>query len=117
MSKLQYTFSRPKDDVLVVEVEGWLDASNAREFSDAQEREMADAGIRDIVWDAAGLTLIASAGLRVLMAAYKMTLARKGTTYLVRANKNVGDIVRTIKLDQFIQMRDGMDGLWTDSQK
>lgn len=117
MSKLSYSFSRHGDDTLILTVAGWLDASNARELSEAQEKEMLDAHIRDIVWDASGLTLIASAGLRALMAAFKMTQARKGKTYLVGANKNVVDVIRMIKLDQFLHLRDGMDSLWTDNQK
>ncbi len=116
MSNLRFDFSRKGDDVLLLKLEGWLDASNAKELSDAQEKETAEPAIRDIVWDASGLTLVASAGLRVLMAAYKITTARKGKTYLVGANKNVADVIRMIKLDQFLQMRDGMDGLWTEKK-
>lgn len=111
MEKLRYTFSRKGDKTLVLTIAGWLNASNADELAVAQAKETEDETITNIVWDASGLTLIASAGLRVLMSAYKLTNARKGKTFLVGANDNVLKVVKSIKLDMFVMLASSLDTL------
>lgn len=109
MSTLQFEFSRRSPGVLLLKLTGWLDASNVGELAQEQDKELADPEIRDFIWDVSDLTLVASAGIRALMTAYKSTLARKGKTYVVGANKNVAQVIRIIRLDQFLVMADNMD--------
>ena len=81
---------------LIVQVEGRLDAQAAP----ALEDDMAAAlgGVTDVMFDLEGLEYISSAGLRVLLAAYKLMAKREGTMQVV----NVGeDVMSVFKMSGF----------------
>lgn len=111
MAELQYTFSKMKDNVLLVTLRGGLDASNSTELGALQDKETEDTAIRYIVWDVSGLRLIASAGLRVVMGGVKACMARKGKFYLVGANPGVQQVIRITNLEAFLEMRTSLDDL------
>ena len=72
---------------LIVQVEGRLDAQAAP----ALEDDMAAAlgGVTDVMFDLEGLEYISSAGLRVLLAAYKLMAKREGTMQVVNVGEDV----------------------------
>ena len=77
---------------LVVKVSGKLDAQSAPELENAMKGALD--GILDIAFDLEGLDYISSAGLRVLLAAYKLMGKREGTMRLVHVGDDVMDILQ-----------------------
>ena len=76
---------------LTLAVSGRLDTNTSPEL----EAEMKLDGAEEVVFDLAGLEYMSSAGLRVLMSAYKTMTARGGSVKIVNPNamvKSVFDI-------------------------
>jgi anti-sigma B factor antagonist len=70
------------DGRLTLRVEGRLDTNTSPEL----ESELKFDGVRDVVFDFGGLEYISSAGLRVLMVAYKAMTACGGSMSVVNPN-------------------------------
>lgn len=76
---------------LAVRVEGRLDAKTAPVIRDDIAANLD--GITSITFDVAGLEYVSSAGLRVLLAAYKLMMKREGAMRLVNAGDNVMSVL------------------------
>ena len=77
---------------LAVNASGRLDAVSASALSD-EMRGMLD-GVTEIIFDLGGLEYISSAGLRVLLAAYKLMLKREGSMRVENARADVLDVLK-----------------------
>ena len=80
-----------EDGRLTLKVGGRLDTNTSPELEEALKAD----GVKEMVFDFAGLEYISSAGLRVLMAAHKMMAACDGTMSVHNPNsvvKGVFDI-------------------------
>ena len=73
---------------LTIAVSGRLDTNTSPEL----EAEMKLDGAEEVVFDLAGLVYISSAGLRVLMGAYKTMTARGGKMKIVNPNAMVRSV-------------------------
>ena len=76
---------------LDVTVSGRLDAKNAPELSNAMKKTLD--GVTDIVFDLSKLEYISSAGLRVLLASYKLVSKREGTMRVENVQDDVMDVL------------------------
>ena len=74
---------------LTLTVGGRLDTNTSPEL----EAEMALDGVKDVVFDLAGLEYISSAGLRVLMAAQKAMMAAGGKMSVANPNAMVKGVL------------------------
>ena len=79
---------RLDDGCLTLKVAGRLDTNTSPDL----EAELAQEGVREIVFDFAGLEYISSAGLRVLMTAQKAMMACGGKMSVVSPNETVKGI-------------------------
>ena len=70
------------DGCLTIKVEGRLDSNTSPEL----ETELKLDGVKEVVFDFAGLEYISSAGLRVLMKAHKAMALVGGKTTVVNPN-------------------------------
>ena len=78
-----------ENEKLVVALEGRLDTTTSPELEKVLQEALG--GVRELIFDFAGLEYISSAGLRVLLAAQKIML-RQGEMKIV----NAGEIVREV---------------------
>lgn len=78
---------------LTVCVAGKLDAKTSPVLRDAMASELE--GVSEVTFDLAELEYVSSAGLRVLLAAYKLMMKRDGTMRVVNAGENVMSILDT----------------------
>ena len=69
--------TRESDDVLIVDIEGWLDTTTSGFGYDEMVR-IAKGGNKKIVVNLKGLEYVSSAGLRVLLTAAKLVQAAGG---------------------------------------
>lgn len=76
---------------LIAAVGGRLDTVTAPKLEKILKESMS--GIRDLIFDFAELEYISSAGLRVLLTAYKEVKERGGKTVVVKANEEVRRIL------------------------
>ena len=74
---------------LTIALEGRLDTTTAPQLDEMLKESLS--GVNDLTLDLEKLEYISSAGLRVLLAAYK-TMSRQGEMTV----KNVGEIVREV---------------------
>ena len=74
---------------LFVEVEGNIDSTTAPEFNEALDQSIK--GISSLILDFRKVDYISSAGLRVLLVAFR-TVSKSGTMVIRNVNKNVMDI-------------------------
>ncbi len=82
---------------LVVTLIGRLDAQSAPELEEAMEKSLD--GITDVVFDMTDLDYISSAGLRILLAAYKLMEKRGGSMKLTNVSE---EVVAILKMSGFI---------------
>lgn len=105
MTGLDFTLSR-QGDALTVVLRGGLNGPNASELAAAQDKELAAPEVKNVVWDVGGLTLMASAGLRVIMAGIKICMERGGSFTLAAPNANIRQIIRISGLGQYLTVSD-----------
>lgn len=82
-----------RGEVIVVSVEGSLDAHTAPEFG-AALTEQIQAGNRYLVADLGGVNYTSSAGLRVLLTAMKGTRELEGDLRLAAVQEDVNKVLR-----------------------
>ena len=73
---------------LVIKVEGRLDTNTSPDL----EAEVKLDGVKELVFDFAGLEYISSAGLRILLAAQKSMSSAGGTMEIVGSNEAVRSV-------------------------
>ncbi len=84
---------------LVIELEGRLDTTTAPQL----EKELKDslAGVAELVLDMSALEYISSAGLRVLLSAYK-TMRAQGSMKITNANELVKEVFEVTGFSDFL---------------
>jgi anti-sigma B factor antagonist len=88
---------------IVLSLNGKLTASAAGEFSASVEEALVEAPA--LVLDFAGVDYMASAGLRVLVAAQKKLSASGGSLTLINVGKTVMEVLEVTGLDEVFAIR------------
>ena len=89
-------------DELVFEIEGNIDSSTAPALYDEVNRSLD--GIKSLIFDFSKVDYISSAGLRVLLAAYKI-MSKQGKMVICNANENVMDIFQITGFTNFLTIK------------
>ena len=84
---------------LVVALEGRLDTTTAPQLEDELKKSLDD--ISELVIDLGALEYISSAGLRVLLSAYK-TMRSKGSMKITNANELVKEVFEVTGFSDFL---------------
>lgn len=93
--------SRTEGTKVTMEISGWLDTQTAPEL----EKVLTglDASVTSLVFDFAKLEYISSAGLRLVIAAYKKMAGKEGFK-IVNVSDEVYDVFSLTGFDQKIQI-------------
>ena len=89
------------DSYLVVKVAGRLDAQTAPALQDGMGEALE--GIDEITFDLGELEFISSAGLRILLASYKLMSKREGGMQIENAT---GDVMGVLEMSGFASLFD-----------
>jgi len=89
-------------ETMTMTVVGRLDAMTSMQF-DSEVAGVAET-VKKIVFDFARLDFISSAGLRVVVNAYKAMKLRGGDVTIVHANETVGNVFRLTGLSAILQV-------------
>lgn len=84
---------------LVVALEGRLDTTTAPRFEEELKNSLA--GVTDLIIDLSKLEYISSAGLRVLLSAFK-TMRNKGKMKVTNANELVKEVFEVTGFSDFL---------------
>jgi anti-sigma B factor antagonist len=88
---------------IVLSINGKLSAATAQEFNAAVEGAMGEAAA--LILDFKGVSYMASAGLRVLVAAQKRLSAAGGSLTLLNVRKEVMEVLEVTGLDEVLDIR------------
>ncbi len=88
---------------MTLKVDGRLDTNTSPELDDAMKLE----GVNEVVFDFSGLEYISSAGLRVLMAAYKTMVACGGKMSVVKPNPTVKGVFDITGMSSVLNVVEG----------
>lgn len=88
-----------KEKNLVIELEGRLDTTTAPQL-EAELKNSLD-GVTELVFDLGALEYISSAGLRVLLSAYK-TMRGQGSMKITNANELVKEVFEVTGFSDFL---------------
>jgi anti-anti-sigma factor len=91
------------EDKTVLAVNGKLSVTTADEFNAAVEEAQGES--QAVVLDFKDLSYMASAGLRVLVAAQKRAKAAGGTLTLINVVKDVMEVLEVTGLDEALDIR------------
>jgi anti-sigma B factor antagonist len=94
---------RDQEGVLVIGVQGSLDAMTAAGFK-PEVVAVADAGHRKVVVDLAALTLIDSTGVGVLISLFKRVRAQNGNVYFAGLGGQPKEVFRLLRLDRSLDL-------------
>ena len=94
--KIKKTLNEKK---LVVELEGRLDTTTAPQLEEELKNSLD--GVTELVLDLEALEYISSAGLRVLLSAYK-TMRGKGSMKITNANELVQEVFEVTGFSDFL---------------
>ena len=87
------------EKALVIELEGRLDTTTAPQL-EAELKNSLD-GVTELVFDLGALEYISSAGLRVLLSAYK-TMRGQGSMKITNANELVKEVFEVTGFSDFL---------------
>lgn len=87
---MEYEITRD-DECIFVKVSGRLDAQSAPMLEDGMGEALD--GVTEITVDLGDLEFISSAGLRILLAAYKLMAKREGVFKIENASGDVMDVL------------------------
>jgi anti-anti-sigma factor len=93
------------DNILKITMKGGLDATNAPELSD-KLKDMIGRNAEEIVFFAAELAYIASAGLRVIVFAIQKILKPGGKAYFIGGQKDVLSVISMTGLDDSLLIQE-----------
>lgn len=89
----------------IVKIDGRLDASNANQLEEALEGQLAD--VDKLVLDLTELDYLASAGIRVMLKAYKTMKAGNGIVTIRGANEEITDVLTITGFAGKVEMERG----------
>ena len=93
--------SKTEGNKVTMEISGWLDTQTAPQLGQALSE--LDASVTSLVFDFAKLEYISSAGLRLVIAAYKKMAGKEGFK-IVNVSDEVYDVFSLTGFDQKIQI-------------
>jgi len=93
-----------KDDALKIQISGRLDAGSAPDLSENLQK-FKNKGIKTLIFFAADLEYISSAGLRVIIFA-KQKIGDNATVYFIQAQKFVKEVIDMTGLGNFLIFQD-----------
>ena len=96
-----YLHSGPEGSKVTMEITGWLDTQTAPQLE--KELSALDPGTTSLVFDFANLEYISSAGLRLVIAAYKKMAGKEGFR-IVNVSDEVYDVFSLTGFDQKINI-------------
>lgn len=92
-----------REPVVLVEVNGRVDSSNANELGEAL-MELIDGGHRHLVVNLTGVDYMSSAGLRELVSPLKRVRRENGDIRLVQPSPRVREVLELTGLDTIFQI-------------
>ena len=93
--------NKKEENKVTLEISGWLDTQTAPQLEEALSE--LDDSITSLVFDFSKLEYISSAGLRQVIAAYKMMAGKDGFK-IIHVSEEVFDVFRLTGFDQKIQI-------------
>jgi anti-sigma B factor antagonist len=102
---MEIHFKEADDDVLVVNLDGGIDATTAKQLHDALTK-MIDAGFTRIVVDCSKLSYISSLGIGTLVTLHRRLRKRGGDVKLASLYGTVWDVFKVSKLDLIFNIFD-----------
>ena len=93
--------SKAEGSKVTLEITGWLDTQTAPQLE--KELSALDSGVTSLVFDFANLEYISSAGLRLVIAAYKKMAGKEGFK-IVNVSDEVYDVFSLTGFDQKINI-------------
>ena len=88
-------------ELVTLEITGRLDATTAPNLESAINELFQDT--KELIFDMSGVEFISSAGIRVLLGAYKKMGANKGTMRIEKVNEQVYEIFEMTGLSQMLE--------------
>lgn len=88
---MEITESKPRDDVVVLSLNGRLDPTTVRTV-ETRLGQALEGGARHVIFDLEGLDYISSAGLRVVLMGAKRLQATSGKLVLCAPKRNVKEV-------------------------
>jgi len=88
-----------KEKNLVIELEGRLDTTTAPQLEEELKNSLD--GVKELTFDLSALEYISSAGLRVLLTAFK-TMRNKGKMKITNANELVREVFEVTGFSDFL---------------
>ncbi len=96
--------NREKDgDKLILRLSGRLDSTTSPELSKVVDKELGE--VQDLRLDLEKLDYISSAGLRVLLAAYKKMQAADGRMTVCNTGENVREVFKITGFDRTLGLK------------
>ena len=95
-------------EVAVARLEGRVDANSSRDLGDALD-PLARNGDGDLVLDFSDVDYISSAGLRVLLAAYRALSGQDRALILAACNPDVLDVITLTGFDKILKLAPSVD--------
>ncbi|MEM0915061.1 MAG: STAS domain-containing protein [Planctomycetota bacterium] len=102
---MEITFKETEDNVLVVNLDGGVDSTTAKELNEALGK-MVDAGFNRIVVDCSNLNFISSLGIGTLVTLHRRLKKRGGDVKLACLYGTVWDVFKVSKLDLIFNIFD-----------
>ena len=93
--------NKKEENKVTLEISGWLDTQTAPQLEEALSK--LDESITSLVFDFSKLEYISSAGLRQVIAAYKMMAGKDGFK-IIHVSDEVFDVFRLTGFDQKIRI-------------
>ena len=91
-------------ELVVLEITGRLDTTTAPNLDTAINELSEDT--KELVFDMGGLEYISSAGIRVVLSAYKKMMSNQGIMRITKANEMVRDVFEMTGLLEMIEKND-----------
>ena len=93
--------NKKEENKVTMEISGWLDTQTAPQLEEALSK--LDESVTSLVFDFSKLEYISSAGLRQVIAAYKMMAGKDGFK-IIHVSDEVFDVFRLTGFDQKIRI-------------
>ena len=91
-------------ELVVLEITGRLDTTTAPNLDTAINELSEDT--KELIFDMGGLEYISSAGIRVVLSAYKKMMSNQGIMRITKANEMVRDVFEMTGLLEMIEKND-----------
>jgi 5-formyltetrahydrofolate cyclo-ligase len=100
---MEVYFHELHKDVLVLAVDGGLDAHTSRQFTE-RVQAVADTGVKKIIVDCSKLSYLSSTGIAALLLLHKRMTARGSNVKIAGARSGIIDVLRLTRLDGVLEL-------------